>query len=115
MSIAVPKPKGEYPSSVPPAGGHGGGTLSDTLPASALALVVSNASGNHKAGAAVLAEAQAAQNAEYNKYWERQQQQQQQQYWSQYAAWNQYNQSAAAHHHATAAGGPHTSAPPPHG
>jgi hypothetical protein len=64
------------------------GSIADNLPASALASLVSNASGNPNAGAAVVAE---AQSQEYQQYW----QQYQQQAWSQYAAWNQYSQQMA--------------------
>ncbi len=103
ISIAVPKPKGDsfgqqggyhhnqYSSTGSGATGtgSGSGSIADSLPATALAVMVSNASGNPAAGAAVVAE---AQQAEYSKYWQQYQQQQQQQYWSHYAAWAQYNQ-----------------------
>ena len=58
--------------------------LTDSLPASALATVVSLASGNPNAGMAVVQEAQAQAWQQYND-----------QAWAQYAAWNQYNEVGA--------------------
>ena len=74
-----------------PVGPTGSSTpsITDSLPASALAVVVANASGNANAGMAVVQE-------EYNRSW--------QQYygqWGQYAAWGQYSQQQQA----AAAGG----------
>lgn len=56
--------------------------LTDSLPASALAVLVSNASGNSNAGMAVVQEAQAQA---WNQYY-------QQQAWAQQTAWNEYQQ-----------------------
>lgn len=66
-----------------------GGSITDHLPASALAMVVSNASGNPNAGAAMVAE---AQSKEYAQMWQQYYKQQ----WEQYAAWNEYSSQYAA-------------------
>ncbi|XP_059088457.1 tRNA selenocysteine 1-associated protein 1-like isoform X1 [Tigriopus californicus] len=115
VSLAVPKWKmdqqnAERGEGGPPGGGYGGrsgggggqynqhhhqnapssgGSITDHLPASALAMVVSNASGNPNAGAAMVAE---AQSKEYAQMWQQYYKQQ----WEQYAAWNEYSSQYAA-------------------